>query len=89
MLDRLTPDFENKSYHYRLIDGTEGTLDLSVLPQPKVEGDLQELEELVEALFAAEFPNEERPIRVYIGNPFYRGSWIVGRWEGNHYHERP
>ncbi len=87
MLDRLTPDFENKSYHYRLIDGTEGTLDLSVLPQPKVEGDLQELEELVESLFAAEFPDEG--IRVYIGNPYYRGSWIVGRWEGNLYHERP
>ncbi len=87
MLDRLTPDFANKSYHYRLIDGTEGTLDLSVLPQPKVEGDLQELEELVEALFAAEFPGEERPIRVYIGNPFYRGSWIVGRWDGDHYEE--
>ena len=85
MLSTLTPDFKNKSYHYRLIDGTEGTLDLSVLPQPKVEGDLQELEELVEALFAAEFPDEG--IRVYIGNPFYRGSWIVGHWDGKRYKE--
>lgn len=86
MLATLTPDFANKSYRYRLIDGTEGTLDLSVLPQPKVEGDLHELEQLVEALFAAEF-SSERPVRVYIGNPFYRGSWIVGFWEGDFHHD--
>ncbi|KKM61155.1 hypothetical protein LCGC14_1534550 [marine sediment metagenome] len=85
MLSTLTPDFKSKSYHYRLIDGTEGTLDLSVLPEPKVEGDLQELEELVEALFAAEFP--DAGIRVYIGNPSYRGSWIVGYWEGDFFHD--
>ena len=85
MLDRLRPT--RKGYRYRLIDGTTGVLDLSTLPQPKVEGDLQELEELVEALFAARFPDEERPIRVYIGNPFYRGSWIVGYWDGDRYEE--
>ncbi len=83
MLDRLRPT--RKGYRYRLIDGTTGVLDLSTLPQPKVEGDLQELEELVEALFAARFPDEE--IRVYIGNPFYRGSWIVGYWDGDRYEE--
>lgn len=80
-LDTLRPT--DKGYRYRLMDGTEGVLDLSILPTPKVEGDIQELEELVEALFEAKFPGEG--IRVYIGNPEYRGSWLVGYWEGNRY----
>lgn len=88
-LRTFNPDFEGKVYHYRLVDGTEGDIDLSVLPKPTVEGDLQELEEAVEALFAAELPWMEPPIRVYIGNPDYRGSWIVGFWEGDFHHEAP
>lgn len=67
--------------------GRSGEVDLTVLPALTVPGDLQELEEKVAALITQETGWSDLPIRIYIGNPDYMGSWQIGHWDGDRYHE--
>jgi len=69
------------------VGGRIGEVDFTVLPGLTVPGDLQELEEKVAARITQETDWRDLPIRIYIGNPDYMGSWQIGHWDGDFFHE--